>query len=61
MGKDGAQGLLRLRQAGAKTFGQDEASCVVYGMPREAFLIGAVDEQCSLDDMTRRVLGALVV
>jgi len=61
MGKDGAQGLLRMRLAGAKTFGQDEASCVVYGMPREAFLIGAVDEQCSLDDMTRRVLGALVV
>lgn len=59
MGKDGAQGLLRLRQAGAKTFGQDEASCVVYGMPREAFLIGAVEEQCPLDDMARRVLGAV--
>lgn len=58
MGKDGAQGLLRMRQAGARTFGQDEASCVVYGMPREAFLIGAVEEQCSLDDMARRVLAA---
>lgn len=58
MGKDGAQGLLRMRQAGARTFGQDEASCVVYGMPREAYLIGAVDEQCSLDDMARRVLAA---
>lgn len=58
MGKDGAQGLLRLRQSGAKTFGQDEASCVVYGMPREAFLIGAVEEQCPLDDIARRVLGA---
>ncbi len=58
MGKDGAQGLLRLRQAGARTFGQDEASCVVYGMPREAFLIGAVEEQCSLDDMARKVLAA---
>ena len=56
MGKDGAQGLLRLRQAGGRTFGQDEASCVVYGMPREAFVIGAVEEQCSLDDMARRVL-----
>lgn len=61
MGKDGAQGLLHLRQAGAKTFGQDEASCVVYGMPREAFLIGAVEEQCSLDDMARRVIGAICV
>lgn len=59
MGKDGAQGLLRLRQAGARTFGQDEASCVVYGMPREAFLIGAVEEQCSLGDMPRHVIGAI--
>lgn len=59
MGKDGAQGLLRMRQAGASTFGQDEASCVVYGMPREAFLIGAVEEQCPLNDMARRVLAAV--
>ncbi len=58
MGKDGAQGLLRLRQAGARTFGQDEASCVVYGMPREAFLVGAVEEQCSLAEMARKVLAA---
>lgn len=59
MGKDGAQGLLRMRQAGARTFGQDEASCVVYGMPREAFLIGAVEEQCALDDMARRVMAVV--
>ncbi|WP_413464154.1 protein-glutamate methylesterase/protein-glutamine glutaminase [Dechloromonas denitrificans] len=59
MGKDGAQGLLRMRQAGARTFGQDEASCVVYGMPREAFVVGAVEEQCSLDDMAKRVLQAV--
>jgi len=58
MGKDGAQGLLRMRQSGARTFGQDEASCVVYGMPREAFLIGAVEEQCGLDDISKRVLQA---
>ena len=56
MGKDGAQGLLRMRQAGARTFGQDEASCVVYGMPREAALVGAVEEVVSLDNMSRRVL-----
>ena len=60
MGKDGARGMLRMRQAGARTFGQDEASCVVYGMPREAFLIGAVEEQASLDDIARRVLAASV-
>jgi len=56
MGKDGAQGLLRMRQAGARTFGQDEASCVVYGMPREAALVGAVEEVTGLADMARRVL-----
>lgn len=56
MGKDGAQGMLRMREAGARTFGQDEASCVVYGMPREAFMVGAVEEQCGLDDIARRVL-----
>ncbi|MDD3481905.1 chemotaxis response regulator protein-glutamate methylesterase [Azovibrio restrictus] len=56
MGKDGAQGLLRMRQAGARTFAQDEASCVVYGMPREAFLVGAVDEVVSLEQMAGRVL-----
>jgi two-component system, chemotaxis family, protein-glutamate methylesterase/glutaminase len=59
MGKDGAQGMLRMRRAGARTFGQDEASCVVYGMPREAFLIGAVEEQCALDDMARKVMAAV--
>jgi len=58
MGKDGAQGLLRMRQAGARTLGQDEASCVVYGMPREAFLIGAVEEQAPLDEIARRTLAA---
>jgi len=58
MGKDGAQGLLKMRQAGARTFGQDEASCVVYGMPREAFLVGAVEEQYALDSIARPVLYA---
>jgi two-component system chemotaxis response regulator CheB len=41
MGRDGAEGLLRMRARGAPTFAQDEASCVVYGMPREAALLGA--------------------
>ncbi|MGE5644263.1 MAG: protein-glutamate methylesterase/protein-glutamine glutaminase [Acidobacteriota bacterium] len=43
MGRDGAQGLLKMRQAGAFTIAQDEASSVVYGMPREAVIAGAVD------------------
>ena len=59
MGKDGASGLLRMRQAGARTFGQDEASCVVYGMPREAALIGAVEETANLSEMAQRVLSVL--
>jgi len=41
MGRDGADGLLAMRARGAVTFAQDEASCVVYGMPREAALLGA--------------------
>ncbi|MDR1889973.1 MAG: chemotaxis response regulator protein-glutamate methylesterase [Zoogloeaceae bacterium] len=56
MGRDGAQGLLSMRKAGARTFGQDEASCVVYGMPREAFLIGAVEEVVDIEQITPRVL-----
>ena len=59
MGKDGATGLLRMRQAGERTFGQDEASCVVYGMPREAAQIGAVEEVGSLGELARKVLVAL--
>lgn len=43
MGADGAQGLLAMKQAGARTIAQDEASCVVFGMPREAIKVGAVD------------------
>lgn len=48
MGDDGARGLLTMYQAGAHTIGQDENSSVVYGMPKEAFLIGAVKEQLPL-------------
>lgn len=59
MGKDGAQGLLHMQQAGARTFGQDEASCVVYGMPREAAQLGAVGEVVSLEEMPRRVLATV--
>jgi Chemotaxis response regulator containing a CheY-like receiver domain and a methylesterase domain len=48
MGKDGAEGLLRLRELGAITFAQDEASCVVYGMPRAAWENGGAERQISL-------------
>jgi two-component system, chemotaxis family, protein-glutamate methylesterase/glutaminase len=51
MGRDGAAGLLALRQAGALTIAQDEASCVVFGMPREAIEIGAADHVLGLDQI----------
>jgi two-component system chemotaxis response regulator CheB len=51
MGRDGAKGLLAMRQAGAKTLGQDEATCVVYGMPRAAFELGAVERQLPLEKL----------
>lgn len=59
MGKDGALGMLAMRQAGAWTIGQDEASCVVYGMPREAAAVGAVAEVAALDDIAGRLLAHL--
>ncbi|MCI9155733.1 MAG: chemotaxis response regulator protein-glutamate methylesterase [Lawsonibacter sp.] len=51
MGRDGADGLLKMRQAGAYTIGQDKESCVVYGMPMEAYNIGAVQIQGSCEDI----------
>ncbi len=49
LGRDGAEGLLKLSKAGAKTFGQDEETCVVYGMPRAAKALGAVQEEVALE------------
>jgi len=59
MGRDGAAGMLEMHRAGAYTFAQDEASCVVYGMPKEAVALGAVDEIVPLRDMARKVLSKL--
>ncbi|WP_290907654.1 chemotaxis response regulator protein-glutamate methylesterase [Halomonas sp.] len=56
MGKDGAAGLLEMRQAGAQTIAQDEASCVVFGMPREAIAMGGAMEVVSLDAIAPRML-----
>lgn len=53
MGKDGAEGLLDMRQAGARCIGEAEASCVVYGMPRAAKEIGAVDVELDAEDIGR--------
>ena len=56
MGADGAQGLLRMKQAGAHTLAQDEASCVVFGMPREAIRLGAAERVVSLPRMASAIL-----
>lgn len=56
MGKDGAAGMAELRRAGAYTFAQNRESCVVFGMPKEAIALGAVDEVVSLDAMAGAVL-----
>ncbi|MEQ1674250.1 MAG: CheB methylesterase domain-containing protein [Candidatus Nitrotoga sp.] len=61
MGKDGAAAMLAMRKAGAYNFAQDEASCVVFGMPREAIIIGAADEIVPLDKMAERVLACLKI
>ena len=58
MGRDGAQGLLAMRHAGAHTLGQDEPTCVVYGMPKAAFDLGAVERQCSIGRMSAAILDA---
>ena len=55
MGRDGAEGLLAMRNAGAHTIAQDEESCVVYGMPREAAELGAAVEIVPIEDVARRV------
>jgi two-component system chemotaxis response regulator CheB len=57
MGKDGAMGLRAMHDAGAMTFAQDEESCVVFGMPREAIAAGGVDEVVALTSIAERVCG----
>jgi two-component system chemotaxis response regulator CheB len=56
MGRDGASGLLKMRHAGARTIGQNEKTCVVYGMPRVAFELGAVESQLPLDAIGAEIL-----
>ncbi len=56
MGDDGAKGMLELKEAGAKTIAQDEKSCVVYGMPKEAVKLNVVDHILPLDKIASQVL-----
>ncbi len=59
MGADGAKGLLEMRKAGASTVGQDENSCVVYGMPKEAYLLGAVEYQLNINQIANKIYNLL--
>ena len=60
MGSDGAGGLLKMKQAGARTVAQDEKSCVVFGMPKEAVKLGAAEKVVPLANMTKAVLEMIV-
>ena len=59
MGGDGGKGLLAMRKAGARTIGQDESTCVVYGMPKVAYDLGAVEYQEKLSDISKRTYALL--
>jgi two-component system chemotaxis response regulator CheB len=56
MGDDGARGMLEMKQAGAATIAQDEATCVVFGMPKEAIKLGGVDRVLPLQAVARAIL-----
>ncbi|MBP9753181.1 MAG: chemotaxis protein CheB, partial [Proteobacteria bacterium] len=56
MGKDGALGLKKMREMGSKTFGQNEASCVVYGMPKMALQMGGVEKEVNLNDIPSLIM-----
>lgn len=60
MGKDGAKGMLEMKQAGAYNVAQDEASCVVFGMPMQAIAAGAVSEILPLNQMAARIVALLL-
>lgn len=59
MGYDGAKGLLAMRRKGARTLGQDQQSSIVYGMPKAAFELGAVEKQVSLENLSQQLFSIL--
>lgn len=59
MGSDGAQGMLRMKQAGARTIAQDEESCVVFGMPKEAIKLNIIDRVVPLGQISNEVIRML--
>jgi two-component system chemotaxis response regulator CheB len=60
MGSDGAQGLLEMKNAGARTIAQDENTCIVFGMPKEAIKLGAVDKVAPIDRISREIVNMVL-
>lgn len=56
MGKDGAKGMLNMKEAGASTIAQDEKSCIVFGMPREAIMLGAADHVVHISNVAQKIV-----
>jgi two-component system chemotaxis response regulator CheB len=56
MGDDGARGMLEMKEAGAHTIAQDENSCVVFGMPKEAIKLGGADKVLPLSDISKYIM-----
>jgi two-component system chemotaxis response regulator CheB len=59
MGSDGAEGMKAMRHAGAITFAQDEQTCVIFGMPKEAYQRGGAEKLVPLQDMAKQLLASL--
>ena len=59
MGNDGAKGLLKMKQSGAVTIGQDEASSIIYGMPKVAYEAGGVERVVALRNISKEILSIL--
>ena len=60
MGSDGALGLLKMKEAGARTMAQDEKSCIVFGMPKEAIKLGAAEKVVPLENITQTALNLII-
>jgi len=60
MGSDGALGLLKMKEAGARTMAQDEKSCIVFGMPKEAIKLGAAEKVLPLENIAQAALNMIV-
>jgi len=56
MGSDGSEGIARIKKAGGKTIAQNEATCVVYGMPKSAVNTGAIDKIVPLSDIAKEII-----